>query len=88
MTEFADATRVDADGRGEIADGWDIGGNANGGYLLALAASRMRDVSGRPDPISVSAHYLAPGSPGTGAHRHGDRQAGQAFRDGAGHDAP
>ena len=64
VTEFADATRVDADGRGEIADGWDIAGNANGGYLLALAASRMRAVSGRPDPISVSAHYLAPGSPG------------------------
>ncbi len=64
MTEFADATRVDADGCGEIAAGWDIAGNANGGYLLALAASRMRAVSGRPDPISVSAHYLAPGSPG------------------------
>ena len=64
MTEFAEATRVDADGRGEIVDGWDIGGNANGGYLLALAASRMRDVSGRPDPISVTAHYLAPGAAG------------------------
>ena len=51
-------------GRGAIADGWDIGGNANGGYLLALATSHMRAVSGRPDPISVTAHYLAPGSPG------------------------
>ena len=64
MSEFADAVEVDPDGRGAIVDGWDIGGNANGGYLLALAASHMRAVSGRPDPISVTAHYLAPGAPG------------------------
>jgi acyl-Coa thioesterase superfamily protein/acyl-CoA thioesterase superfamily protein len=48
----------------EIEDGWDINGNANGGYLLALAVRAMRDASGRPDPISVTAHYLAPGKPG------------------------
>ena len=64
MTEFADGTRVGADGKGEIVGGWDIGGNANGGYLLALAASHMRAVSGRRDPVSVTAHYLSPGSPG------------------------
>jgi acyl-CoA thioesterase len=64
VTEFEEGTRVDAAGRGAIAVGWDIGGNANGGYLLALATSHMRAVSGRPDPISVSAQYLAPGSPG------------------------
>jgi hypothetical protein len=64
VTDFADATRVDADGGGEIADGWDIGGNANGGYLLALATSHLRAMSGRSDPISVSAQYLSPGSPG------------------------
>ena len=88
MTEFADATRVDADGRGEIAAGWDIAGNANGGYLLALAASRMRDVSGRPDPISVSAHYLAPGSPGPVHIDTAIVKQRQAFHDRAGHDAP
>ncbi len=49
--------------RGEIEDGWDINGNANGGYLLALAANAMRAASGRPDPITVTAHYLAPGKP-------------------------
>jgi len=49
---------------GEIEDGWDINGNANGGYLLALAVRAMRGASGRPDPISVSAHFLAPGKPG------------------------
>lgn len=49
---------------GEIEDGWDINGNANGGYLLALAGAAMREASGRPDPLTISAHYLAPGKPG------------------------
>ncbi|MCU1389201.1 MAG: diacylglycerol kinase [Ilumatobacteraceae bacterium] len=48
----------------EIHAGWDINGNANGGYLLALAVAAMRDASGRPDPVTVTAHYLAPGRPG------------------------
>lgn len=49
---------------GAVHDGWDIMGNANGGYLMALAAAGMRDTSGRPDPVTVTAHYLAPGPPG------------------------
>ncbi len=64
MSEFDTATAVAADGSGAIHPRWDIGGNANGGYLLALAASRMRDVAGRPDPVTVTAHYLAPGLAG------------------------
>lgn len=71
--EFDDATRTiarqasagtTATFDGEIHDGWDINGNANGGYLLAIAVGAMRDASGRPDPITVTAHYLAPGRPG------------------------
>lgn len=49
---------------GEVHDGWDIAGNANGGYLLAIAGRAMRDASERPDPVSVTAHYLRPGRPG------------------------
>ncbi len=48
---------------GEIAAGWDIGGNANGGYLMALGATAMSDAAGRP-PLSLTAHYLLPGRVG------------------------
>jgi hypothetical protein len=52
---------------GQIAEGWDIGGNANGGYLLALAANGLRQHLGRPDPVSITAHYLRPGKVGPAA---------------------
>ena len=65
---FADATAVrpEADGRyaTQIAEGWDIGGNSNGGYLLAVLSRALRDASGRPDAVSVTAHYLSPGRAG------------------------
>ena len=64
MSEFDDATRVAADGSAAIHDGWDISGNANGGYLMAIVANHMRAISGRPDPLSVTGHFLAPGTPG------------------------
>ena len=34
--------------RAEVHDGWDIGGNANGGYVLAIAGRAMADAVGRP----------------------------------------
>jgi hypothetical protein len=67
LEEFEAATAVTSrgDGRYEarVAEGWDIGGNANGGYLIALAARAITDAVGRP-PLSVTAHYLAPGRVG------------------------
>lgn len=64
MSEFDDATHVAADGSTHIHDGWDIHGNANGGYLMAIAANGLRSIAGRPDPVTVTAHYLSPGRPG------------------------
>jgi acyl-CoA thioesterase len=64
VSEFDDATHVAPDGTTTIHDGWDIGGNANGGYLMALAANGLRQIAGRPDPVSITAHYLSPGRPG------------------------
>ncbi len=63
-----DATAVEqiAPGRyrAQIAEGWDIAGNANGGYLLAIAARAITDATGQPDPLTITGHYLAPGRPG------------------------
>jgi acyl-coenzyme A thioesterase PaaI-like protein len=47
----------------EVHPGWDIGGNANGGYLLAIAGRAMAEVTGRP-PLTITAHYLAPAPAG------------------------
>jgi acyl-CoA thioesterase len=47
-----------------ICRNWDIGGKANGGYLLAIAARAMAAEIGRPDPVTITAHYLSPGSVG------------------------
>jgi acyl-CoA thioesterase len=64
MSAFDTATAVGEDGSAHIVPGWDIGGNANGGYLLALAARRMAAVAGRRYPLSVTGHFLRPGSAG------------------------
>ena len=68
MKELASATGVLSIGAGkysaEIHPGWDIMGNANGGYLLALAARAAANEVERTDPVSVTAHYLRPGKPG------------------------
>lgn len=47
----------------QIHPGWDIGGNANGGYLLAIVARAMAAVTGRP-PLTITGHFLAPGPVG------------------------
>ena len=47
---------------GHVHPSWNIGANPNGGYLLALAASALRQAApGHPDPLSITAHYLRPG---------------------------
>lgn len=67
MTAFATATALaGADGQfeGTIVEGWDIAGHTNGGYLMALLARAALIDTGRPDIISVSAHFLSPGAVG------------------------
>ena len=60
---FDEATavrRVEATGArfaAEVASGWDIGGNANGGYLLAIAGRAMSEAIGRP-PLSLTTSVL------------------------------
>jgi hypothetical protein len=71
-TPFRTATSVtpaDPPGRtrrwaAAVAPGWDIGGNANGGYLLAITARAMSEQLELPDPVSVTGHFLSPGKEG------------------------
>jgi hypothetical protein len=59
VTPTGDGT-YDAD----LGPGWVIGGGVNGGYLLAILAHAVRRSSAHPDPLSISAHYLAVSRPG------------------------
>jgi hypothetical protein len=52
---------------GTVDPGWAVidGAAANGGYLMALAARAMRHpLPEHPDPVTITAHYLAPPAPG------------------------
>ena len=69
MSQFDDETRLRlrADGRwtGHVHPAWNIGQNPNGGYLMSLAMSAMgRLAPEHPDPLSITVHYLRPGSAG------------------------
>lgn len=68
MATFAHDTAVLSGGEGRytaaICENWDIGGKANGGYMLAIAARAMAAETARPDPVTITAHFLHPGSPG------------------------
>ena len=46
----------------ECREGWRVIGGAasNGGYLMAIAARAMAERAERPDPVTVTAHFLAP----------------------------
>ena len=65
---FATATSVETTGdgtfHGSIAPRWDIAGNANGGYLLAIGGRALVAATGRHDPVTITAHFLSPGKPG------------------------
>ena len=65
---FAEAsalTRIDDNSwQGVIPAGWDILGKANGGFLLGVAARSGVLASGRPDPVTITGHFLAPAPAG------------------------
>lgn len=57
----------DADGRyaADLDRGWVVGGGVNGGYLLALIGTALRETfPKKPDPLAVSAYYLSAATPG------------------------
>ncbi|HPU53587.1 MAG TPA: thioesterase family protein [Burkholderiaceae bacterium] len=69
MSQFDDEIRLTTIGtgayEGRVDPAWNIGANPNGGYLLTLALSALRQAAPEhPDPVSVTVHYLRPGVPG------------------------
>jgi acyl-CoA thioesterase len=78
---FSKDTAVRAAGdhySGQICSGWDIGGNANGGYLMALGGRAMAEAS-RPHPVSITAHFLSPGRVGPVSIKPEIVKAGRSF---------
>ncbi|GAB3672686.1 thioesterase family protein [Actinocorallia lasiicapitis] len=68
-SEFAQATASSLDENGElraeISDSWGTGGPApNGGYLLAVVARALSQVTGQPHPMTVTGHFLSMAVPG------------------------
>lgn len=49
---------------GEVQPDWDIFGVANGGYLMAIAARAMSETADGRVPVSLTAHFIRPVSPG------------------------
>ena len=71
MSTFDDETAVEPIGRDELGrerwsarvDGrWNIGDNPNGGYLVSIALAALARLSAHPDPVSVTTHFLRPGT--------------------------
>jgi acyl-CoA thioesterase len=71
VSTFDDETAVESIGMDEIGrdrwsarvDGrWNIGDNPNGGYLVSIALAALARVSAHPDPVSVTTHFLRPGT--------------------------
>ncbi len=49
----------------DLSDGWVVGGGVNGGYLLAVIGNAIRaTLPDKPDPLAVTAYYLAASTPG------------------------
>ncbi|MCP4436087.1 MAG: thioesterase family protein [Actinomycetia bacterium] len=63
----------------QVADGWDILGNANGGYLLASVARACAIELDRPDPVSITGHFLSPGTPGPTTIEVSTQRVGRRF---------
>ncbi|MEM9255668.1 MAG: thioesterase family protein [Pseudomonadota bacterium] len=68
MGQFADETAVESLGDqrylGQIHKGWRVGEVPNGGYVMSIAGQALRQALHHPDPLAVTAYFLAPTSLG------------------------
>ncbi|HVF32983.1 MAG TPA: thioesterase family protein [Acidimicrobiales bacterium] len=65
-SDIASTPLGDGRWRTEISPRWNIGDKPNGGYVLAcvLEAARSVALPAKPDPLTLTAHYLRPTSVG------------------------
>ena len=67
MGQLDDDTAVHATGGGDystrLSAAWNIGANPNGGYAMSSALRALVDATARPDPVSVTVHFLRPATP-------------------------
>lgn len=65
---YHDATAIypGGDGRwtGALAEGWDIVGRTNGGYMLAILSRASSGAAGGRDPVTITGHFTAAGFAG------------------------
>ena len=64
MGQFDHETAIRSVGDGQwvtsLSPCWNIGVNANGGYAAAAPLRALAELTGQPDPISVTTHFLRP----------------------------
>ena len=64
MSEFETETAIAPAGDGSwttrLSGDWNIGNHSNGGYALTPVLRALRELTGQPDPISVTTHFLRP----------------------------
>ena len=62
---FETETEIEPAGPGrwtaQISSAWNINDNANGGYLLTPALRAIQELTGHPDPLTVTTHFFRPG---------------------------
>lgn len=65
---YREATEVRPAGDGvwdtQFGENWDILGNTNGGYMLAIASRAASQATGGRDPVTVTGHFTQPGHTG------------------------
>jgi acyl-CoA thioesterase len=69
MSLYDDDTALEPIGdhrwKGHVDPQWNIGDNPNGGYLVSLVTTALQGLGPHQDPLSITTHYLRPGTPGT-----------------------
>ncbi|MCH8985516.1 MAG: thioesterase family protein [Acidobacteria bacterium] len=62
MHEFDVVTAINQEGEGlviaELDKSWRVGGVVHGGYVFAIAVEVALAATGRPDPLTVTMHFL------------------------------